>query len=92
MPQITHSTGKVYVFLFPKIFVIAKGRKNAYFNIIIINFVRNDIDLLRHINNTFHPPMTTPKSDHSEHYKQFREAVALAIQDLELCRQCRFWA
>ncbi len=33
--------------------------------------------------------MTTPKSNHSEHYKQFREAVALAIQDLELCRQCR---
>ena len=39
-----------------------------------------------------HPQMTTPKSNYSKYCRQFRKAVALAVQDLERCRYCRFWA
>jgi hypothetical protein len=36
--------------------------------------------------------MTTPKSYPSEHYKQFRKAVAFPFRKLELCRHCCFRA
>ncbi len=33
-----------------------------------------------------------PKSNYSKYCRQFRKVVALAVQDLERCRHCRFWA